>query len=118
MGGRGSKFRSGSDIRNERVRNSDRYSDGMVGLDYEGRWRDALFSSGAQLYKTIAKGDNGRYDILSRNMNGGEFGNITFMDSYGDDNIAYTVYFQRSYANPDNPSEIRIIRFEEEEWRY
>lgn len=115
MGGRGASFNSNQSLK-DYIRTTDRYSDNMVGLDYSGNWRDAIFSSPGALLRTVNRGDDRRYDILDNNRWGdGDGGSIAFIDKYGSDGIVYEVRWQKSYANKKNPGEIRVISFKEYE---
>ena len=95
-----------------------RYKDGTQDVASAYTMRDAYFKNAATLISTINKADGGRFDILDRGT-GGDSGTIAYMDSLADDDTVYEVSYQRSYANPDNPSEIQIYGFkvyEDGEW--
>lgn len=116
MGGRGAAGpRTTTTNENKDTR---QYKSGTNNIDYSGTMRNAYFKSVGDLLSTIHRAESKRFDILDRRGDSYS-GSFMYTDKYASDGIAYEVRYQRSYANPANPSEIQIIDFreyEEGEW--
>lgn len=105
-------------IKERALQDEREYKSGTNDVDFEGTMLNAYFKGAGDLLSTINRAESGRFDILNRNTSS-VGGSILYTDSYSDDGVAYEVFYQKSYANPNNPSEVVVYRFEryeEGEW--
>ena len=98
-------------IRNSQLR------DRTNGVDSYDVMQGAYFSNAAVLAATIARAENGGFDILN-NDNRGDYGSILYTWNRGDEGDAYEVNWERDYEDPER-RRVRVTRFrhlENGEW--